>query len=301
MPAPPAEATAQALLLAWYDQTARDLPWRRTRDPYAILVSEVMLQQTQVDRVIPKYHEFLDRFPSLASLASASPAEVIRAWSPLGYNRRAVHLHRLAAHVVQHHGGRLPSDMATLRRLPGIGPYTAAAVRCFAFGEAEAVVDTNVRRVLVRLQPEHAKSESAVRLLASRYLPPERAADWNQALMDLGATVCRAAAPLCLLCPLRDVCPSRGRRVRETREQYASRAPREPFRSTDRFLRGRIVDALRKTGTLSTAELATALELEGARQQARLAALLQALERDGLITTRGLGSAHSLPDQPRNT
>ena len=184
----------QELLLAWLRRNGRDLPWRRTRDPYAILVSEVMLQQTQVSRVIPRYTEWLARWPTVHALADASPADVIRAWQGLGYNRRALSLHR-AARVVAAHGW--PDD---LTELPGVGPYTAAAIGNFAFGRPVLPVDVNVRRVLERTQGEFS---------------PEAA----QALFDLGATVCLARVPRCGVCPLAGDCPSRGRRYAPQRRQ----------------------------------------------------------------------------------
>jgi A/G-specific adenine glycosylase len=181
-------------LLAWYAGHARDLPWRRTRDPYAILVSEVMLQQTQVERVIPRYLAWLERWPTVEALAAASPADVIREWQGLGYNRRGLNLHR-AARVVAEHGW--PDD---LTELPGVGPYTAAAVANFAFGRGDLPIDTNVRRVQERTG--HAFSPRAA-----------------QALMDLGATICLARIPRCDKCPLADRCPSRGRRYEPLRKQ----------------------------------------------------------------------------------
>jgi len=246
-----------------------------------------MLQQTQVDRVIPKYLEFLARFPDLASLAAATPAEVIRAWSPLGYNRRAVNLQRVALIVRRDFDGRLPSDPGALRSLPGIGEYTAAAVSCFAFGEDLAVVDTNVRRVLLRLTRNGQISDGSVRQLAARYLPPQRAVDWNQALMDLGATVCRASAPFCLLCPLAEVCASRGRAVHEARTTYTAGGRPERFRDSDRYFRGRIVDALRTAGALSTEALETQLGLGDEAGRARITRLMAALEKDGLLASCG--------------
>ena len=256
-----------------------------------------MLQQTQVDRVIPKYLEFLGRFPSLASLASASPAAVIRAWSPLGYNRRAVNLQRAALVVQRDFDGRLPSDPVALRGLPGIGEYTAAAVRCFAFGEDAAVVDTNVRRVLLRLTRNEQLGDAAMRQLAMHYLPSRRAADWNQALMDLGATICRTGAPLCLLCPLAELCASRGQAVRETRTNYAAGGRPKRFRDSDRYLRGRIVEALRTAGALSREALAGQLGLGDEAGGTRLTRLITALERDGLLTSCGAENAlFCLPD-----
>jgi A/G-specific adenine glycosylase len=181
-------------LLAWYGGNGRELPWRKTSDPYAILVSEVMLQQTQVDRVVPRYLSWLDRWPTADALAAASAADVIVEWQGLGYNRRAVNLHR-AARAIAEHGW--PEDLA---ELPGVGPYTAAAVDNFAFGRDVLPIDTNVRRVQERT------GESFDGACA-------------QALFDLGATVCLARVPRCGVCPLADSCPSRGRRFEPTRKQ----------------------------------------------------------------------------------
>ena len=184
----------EPLLLAWYDRSGRDLPWRHTRDPYAILVSEVMLQQTQVERVVPRYERWLERWPTVEALAAASAAEVIVEWQGLGYNRRALALHRAAAHVAAH---GWPED---LTMLPGVGPYTAAAVRNFALGEDVLPRDVNVDRVLRRTG--EAFSGAAA-----------------QALMDLGATICLARIPRCGACPLARGCPSRGTRDEPARKQ----------------------------------------------------------------------------------
>jgi A/G-specific adenine glycosylase len=184
----------QDRLLAWFEEHRRDLPWRRTRDPYRVLVSEVMLQQTQVSRVVPRYEEWIARWPTAEALAAASRADVIRAWQGLGYNRRGVSLHR-AAQIVAVEGW--PED---LTRLPGVGPYTAAAVQRFAFGEAVLPVDTNVERVIARTRGTFG---------------PEAA----EALMDLGREVCLARIPRCDICPLAGACPSRGRRYKPLRKQ----------------------------------------------------------------------------------
>lgn len=181
-------------LLAWYSRSGRDLPWRRTRDPYAILVSEVMLQQTQVERVIPRWHAWLERWPTVESLAAAPAAEVIVAWQGLGYNRRALNLHRAARHVAEH---GWPRD---LTGLPGVGPYTAAAVGNFAFGRDVLPVDVNVARVQERTRETFDASCA-------------------QALFDLGATICLARIPRCGECPLSRECPSRGRRYEPLRKQ----------------------------------------------------------------------------------
>jgi A/G-specific adenine glycosylase len=184
----------EALLLDWFAAHARRLPWRHTRDPYAILVSEVMLQQTQVERVVPRYLAWLDRWPTANALAAASPADVIRAWQGLGYNRRGLNLHRAAQHITRH---GWPDD---LTELPGVGPYTAAAVANFALGQDVLPVDTNVRRIQERTS--HDFSPAA-----------------GQALMDLGATVCLARIPRCGICPLAGDCPSRGKRYEPLRKQ----------------------------------------------------------------------------------
>jgi A/G-specific adenine glycosylase len=182
------------LLLAWFREHGRDLPWRRTRDPYAILVSEVMLQQTQVERVVPRYHAWLERWPTPAALAAAAPADVIRAWQGLGYNRRALNLHRAARLVAERDW---PAD---LTELPGVGPYTAGAIRNQAFGEPVLPIDTNVARIQERTG--HAFGPRSL-----------------QALFDLGATVCLARVPRCEICPLAEACPSRGRRYEPLRKQ----------------------------------------------------------------------------------
>src|SRR6185436_12469787 len=207
-------------LMRWFADSARDLPWRRTRDPYHILVAEVMLQQTQVDRVLPKYEAFLRQFPTLEALAAASSAEVIRAWSGLGYNRRAVNMQRTARTVLEQYGGRFPSDVAALRQLPGIGPYTAGAIACFAFEQDVAFMDTNIRRVVRRLfvgfEDSPPASDARLLVLAEAALPPGQGWLWNQALMELGALICTAATPACWRCPVQAYCRDyAGRRARD--------------------------------------------------------------------------------------
>lgn len=201
----------QQRLLAWYAVHGRDLPWRRTRRPYRVLVSEIMLQQTQVGRVLPKYREFLRRFPTMQSLAAADVEEVRRLWYPLGYNVRPLRLHAIARETVARYRGRLPRDGERLRRLPGIGRYTAGAILSFAYGHDEAVLDTNVRRVLGRvfLGPRRLarlRGERVFWELAARLVPRGRGYDFNQALMDFGATWCTARRPRCLPCPMRTFC-----------------------------------------------------------------------------------------------
>jgi A/G-specific adenine glycosylase len=203
----------QRRLLAWYAEHGRDLPWRRTRDPYRVLVSEIMLQQTQVDRVIPKYHEFLGRYPTIDALAAAEAADVRRLWYPLGYNVRPFRLHQIARETVARYGGRLPATADRLRALPGIGRYTAGAILSFAHGQDVAVLDTNVRRVLTRvfLGPRRARrlrGEKSLWDLAGRLVPQGSGYDFNQALMDFGATWCTPRRPRCRPCPMRPLCVS---------------------------------------------------------------------------------------------
>jgi A/G-specific adenine glycosylase len=202
----------QRLLQHWYARCGRDLPWRRSTDPYAILVSEVMLQQTQVERVLDYYQRFLARFPTLAALAAAPIEEVLEAWQGLGYYRRARHLHQAAKQVMDRHQGVFPDTFAEVAALPGVGPYTAGAVLCFAFGQRTPILDTNVQRVLERVFVRRPAARPSVRhkrlwRLAAEVLP-RGAGAWivNQAMMDLGATVCTARHPRCARCCLRPIC-----------------------------------------------------------------------------------------------
>lgn len=201
---------AQALL-KWYGEYGRDLPWRRTSDPYKILVSEVMLQQTQVDRVIPKYHEFLDRFPTFDALAKAPPEEVRATWYPLGYNVRPYRLHSIARETVARYGGQLPSEADELLSFKGIGRYTAGAIRAFAFNQDAPILDTNVMRVLQRVflgQGDPKSNRSLLWSLSEALIPKGKGYDFNQAVMDFGALVCTARDPYCLLCPMKNLCKS---------------------------------------------------------------------------------------------
>jgi A/G-specific adenine glycosylase len=221
-------------LLAWFETAARDLPWRHTRDPYAILVSEVMLQQTQVERVVPRYLSWLERWPTVQSLAAATPGDAIREWQGLGYNRRALNLHRAASRIAS---AGWPED---LTELPGVGPYTASAIRCFAFREDVLPVDVNVARVLRRT--EHRFSGSVA-----------------QALMDLGATVCIARTPRCDRCPLAGECPSRGTRDEPARKQG-------PFKGSFRQRRAaalRLVSESSRSINALDDEAARSLERDG--------------------------------------
>jgi len=199
----------QKRLLGWYGEFGRDLPWRRTSDPYKILVSEVMLQQTQVDRVIPKFHEFLGKYPTLHDLAGAHPDDVRKTWYPLGYNIRPYRLHGIACEAVERYGGSIPSNAEELLSLKGIGRYTAGAIRSFAFNKDAPILDTNVMRVLHRIfigKGDPKKQKPELWVLSEKLIPRGKGYDFNQALMDFGAMVCSARKPLCLLCPMRNIC-----------------------------------------------------------------------------------------------
>jgi A/G-specific adenine glycosylase len=249
-----------AALLGWYDEHARDLPWRRTADPYAILVSEVMLQQTQVARVVPRYEAWLDRWPDAESLASAPVSEVLAAWVGLGYNRRALRLREACAVVVR---DGWPVTAEALQALPGVGPYTAAAVASFAFGEPVAAVDVNVARVARRLG----------RGTPQALVPAARAPCWNQAMMELGATTCRARVTDCPRCPVRDWCDG----ADAIRPDPPAGGPRERFEDTNRWARGRVIAALAAGGAVPD------------MSAERLERALDGLERDGLIVRDGDG------------
>ena len=201
-------------LLTWYEQNGRDLPWRRTRDPYAILVSEVMLQQTQVATVIPYYEKWLRRFPTIAALAAAAEDEVLHAWEGLGYYTRARNLRAAALSVQVHHGGQFPRDPAAIQGLPGVGRYTANAVATFAFGQSVAVVEANISRLLTRLHNirtpiDSARAQRTLWRRAAELLPPVDSARFNSAMMDLGATVCLGRKPRCQACPVKQFCRAR--------------------------------------------------------------------------------------------
>jgi A/G-specific adenine glycosylase len=232
LPSPEDRQRFRRRLLAWYRVHGRDLPWRKTDDPYHILVSEVMLQQTQVDRVLPKYHEWLGKYPSLSALARAPLAGVSKTWRPLGYNIRPARLHAIACESVARFEGRLPSDEETLLSFKGIGAYTAGAIRSFAFRERAAILDTNVARVLHRIfvstgDPKSHAMRKQLWQVSETVLPRKHVFDFNQALMDFGAMVCVARKPRCQACPMSSMCqsypfaaeaPKRGvRRVRRAR------------------------------------------------------------------------------------
>lgn len=264
-------------LLRWYDESARDLPWRAPdRTPWGVLVSEVMLQQTPVARVEPVWHEWMRRWPTPAALAAASPGDAVRHWGRLGYPRRALRLHAAATQIVERHDGEVPADLDALLALDGIGPYTAAAAATFAFGRRHAVVDTNVRRVLARAVegealPAPALTAAEVRL-AERMLPDDdaTAARWAIAVMELGAVVCTARSPRCAECPVADRCAWRLAGA----PPYDGPPRRgQAWHGTDRQVRGRLLAALRTaSGPVGLDDLAVAVpdeELRDPRQRER--------------------------------
>lgn len=255
-----AQPGAAEALLAWGAEARRDLPWRRTRDPWAVLVSEVMLQQTQVPRVVPRWHAFLERFPTVPTCAAAPVADVIAEWAGLGYNRRAVALHRTAAACVERHGGELPDDLGALLALPGIGPYTARAVLAFAHERDVGVVDTNVGRLFARTLGGPLRP-AAAQALADAAVPEGEGWAWNQALFDLGAGVCAKRVPACERCPVAGWCAwsAAGRPDPDPALGSAGvSTPQSRFEGSDRQGRGRLVDALRARGRVPAASLAEA-------------------------------------------
>ena len=272
---------ARAAVLAWFDARGRALAFRQTRDPYAILVSEVMAQQTQIARVVPAWRRFLIEFPTVVDLAVASPAQVLRAWQGMGYDRRARNLHRAARTMVAQHGGRVPGSIAALEALPGIGPYTARAVAAIAFGLPVGAVDTNVRRVLSRALGLTTPRAAEVQAAADASVHPTRPGDWTHALMDIGATLCRPTRTECAACPLHGWCISAGSPPAKAASQTRNGSPRPAaFPTTTRWLRGRILDRLRAahrdTWTTVTAPI-------GVHDAAAVDRALAALDRDGVI------------------
>lgn len=303
----------QTTLLDWFRTNGRNLPWRNTRDPYRVLVSEIMLQQTQVDRVKPKYQAFLEQFPTLEALAAAAPGDVIRAWAGLGYNRRALNLQRTAQAVLNEHNGQFPQTPPELQALPGIGPYTAGAVACFAFERDVAFMDTNIRRVVRRVfvgpdDSEPQPSEKQLLDLAATAVPQGEGWTWNQAIMELGALICTAAKPRCPLCPLRNECrayaawraadeqttllpqfyaPSKPVRARTVAERPAA------YGNSNRFFRGRVIAALRELPpgrALTYAELGPQVKVEWSEADLSwLQTVVAGLAQDGLVVVEDDG------------
>jgi A/G-specific adenine glycosylase len=288
--------------LEWYARHGRTtLPWRVVRSPYFTLVSEFMLQQTQVDRVVPKFAAFVARFPDISALARAASGEVLREWQGLGYNLRALRLHESAGVVVERFNGAMPAQSHLLRQLPGVGPYTAAAIRAFGFNLDDAPLDVNIRRIVHRIfYGLEFPAQATTRELDARaqeMAAPGVAHDWNSALMDLGATICTARAPKCLLCPLRGACaaaPIEASALENARREHAKpRSPQNaiPWERTTRFARGRIVERLR---ALPPGRRISLLDLHGdlqplmpERSLEDVRNLVAILEQDGLIAREG--------------
>lgn len=257
-------------LLSWYSTERRNFPWRTTSEPWPILVSEIMSQQTQVSRIVPRFDEFLERFPTPNALASASVSETLAAWSGLGYNRRGLRLREAAQHIV---ATGWPTTSVALQRLPGVGPYTAAAVGCFAFGEQIAAVDTNLRRVLTRWRGAMMKPGELVNY-ANREIAEDRAGDWNQALMDLGALHCRPKTPACATCPVESWCTNP--------EAYEPPTPQPRFEGSHRQARGAVIKALLR-GSATTGSLSSQTGLD----EGRVEDAAQALVDEGIVTGSG--------------
>ena len=284
-------------LISWYEENARDLPWRRTRDPWRVLISEVMLQQIQVKRAVPFYEAFLARFPTARALAEAPLSEAIRAWGNLGRYRRVVSLHKTARILVEEFDGEVPSDPEVLVKLPGVGPYTAGAVACFAFERDAHFVDTNARRVLHRLffgpdVPEAAVSEGELMRLAEAMVPRGRGWQWGQAVIEFGALRCTARKPICESCPLRNLCAAqptiRAKLATLPRAEKASRR----YEGSNRYYRGRALAALREApeGGVTLRELGEGLrEGFGEGDLLWLLGVVGSLERDGLIVVSSAG------------
>jgi A/G-specific adenine glycosylase len=287
-PVAPAAAWLHRRLLAWYDAHRRDMPWRRTREPYPVWLSEVMLQQTQVATARPYYDAFLARFPTLADLARARPAEVLAAWAGLGYYRRARHLHEAARTVVRDHAGRVPNDPEAFGRLPGVGRYTRGAVLSICFDRPLAVLDGNVARVLSRWHalPAAIRDPRGARQLwglAESLVSMHRPGDWNQAVMELGATICTPRAPACGACPVRARCPAyRHGRVAEFPPVAPRRAPETVRRAVALITRrGRVLMEQREGTLLAGLWEPPGVELANGSAPAR--ALRAALARLGLL------------------
>ena len=283
-----ASPAAREALRAWYRPRRRAYAWRRSRDPYAVLVSEVMLQQTQAPRVEPLFSAFLERFPTVVAMGEASRADVLRAWAGLGYNRRAVRLHEAARAIVREHDGRVPPDVASLLRLPGVGPYTATAVASIAYGDRVAAVDVNVARVVARVRRGSEPDElprAALLAEANDWIDAADPGAWNQALMDLGREICRPV-PRCEVCPLAGWCRYRA----SGRTGGAAGRAQGRWEGSTRQARGTIVTALRAHDELTVGGLVRETGLE--RERVRDA--LDGLVRDGVVEA-GSRARYRLP------
>ena len=295
-------------LMAWFAANRRDLPWRQTRDPYRILVSEVMLQQTQVDRVIPYYERWIDQFPTVEALAQAATSDVIRIWSGLGYNRRAIYLQKTARASVEEHGGSFPTRLEELLKLPGVGPYTAGAIAAFAFEQDVVFQDTNMRRVVHRLAfgsdiPARQATEHQILEAAEALLPTGHGWIWNQALIEFGALQCTQRRPACVICPLQLACkafPSIQSDIADL--PVGVRLKKEAdFHGSNRQFRGRVVEELRRAQGATLAELGPRVKSGfGDEDLPWLYGVVSGLARDGLVTIMepdaGYDTARAAPD-----
>jgi A/G-specific adenine glycosylase len=270
--------TLASLVVEWAKTNLRDLPWRRSRDPWAVLVAEMMLQQTQVSRVADRHARFLRRFPDPASCAAGQPAELLREWEGLGYNRRALMLHRASVEITARHGGSVPRSLEALLALPGIGPYTARAVRAFAFEDEAAPVDTNIGRVLAR-QVGRTLAPREAQVLADALVPVDDVWLYNQGVMELGAVVCTKRTPSCVTCPVADICKWRGRGADPATGSAGVSRPQTKFEGSDRQLRGRLINSLRRA-PIPVVAVGAAISCGDDERQARVVA---GLVDDGLI------------------
>jgi len=275
----------QGLVLDWYAANGRDLAFRRTSDPWAILVSEVMAQQTQAERAAEAWTRFMAQFPTPAALAAASPAAAIRAWRGLGYNRRALALRAAAVEIVATHGGAVPNNLDALTALPGIGPYTARAMLALAYGQPVAALDVNIRRVVGRAFVDAGIPARKLQAAADALVPDDHTAAWTHGLMDIGAAFCRPRDPHCDACPLRLMCRYAAAPKPATAARVASRRQRAaPFPATSRWLRGRILDRLRDApdGAWTTFDAAI-----GVHDSTAVLASLERLSSEGMIELDG--------------
>jgi A/G-specific adenine glycosylase len=287
---------ARSAVLTWYAANGRPLAFRATTDPYAVLVSELMAQQTQAERAAAAWTAWIARWPRVEDLAAAPVADILRAWAGLGYNRRAIALHRAATAIVEEHGGRVPRDVAALERLPGVGPYTARAVAAIAYGEPIGAVDTNVRRVLSRIAAggPGAYTTRTAQAMADAVVPRDAAAAWTHALMDLGAQLCVPRNPRCDECPAARWCRfAAGKRPNLTRDPSPRRRPPAPaFTSTTRWLRGRVLQRARdaQDGAWVAFPAAMGVHSAAAVRKAVLAlageGMLEARQDDGVVEAR---------------
>ncbi len=283
----------QESLLTWYSSTKRDLPWRHTTDPYSILVSEMMLQQTQVDRVLPKYLAFLKQFPTVSDLANASPSDVLKSWAGLGFNKRALRLQDISKKISLLK--QFPTSEKELLLLKGIGPYTASAICSFAYNQNVTVLDTNIKRIFHRLyfsklNKNIEELDKELELLATKNLPLGQSRDWHNALMDLGATVCSAQNPYCSNCPLKSNCSFTvilNNLTKEEKEklfkQTRLKNKQGTFKNSNRYYRGRVLDYLRKNEEASLKELEKEFKTSYNKD---ISFILVELEKDKLISIK---------------